>query len=97
MVSPGRPMVRLMKSGLPISGSGARKTMICWRFGCATGFVPGREGNAHVVAEAADDQVIADQHGVFHRAAGNHARLNQDAFNEQKSKNHPEPGNRFAR
>ena len=90
-------MVRLIKSGKPISGSGARNTIICCRFGSRHRVcVPGSKRDADIVANAADDEVIADQHGFFHRAAGNHARLDDSAFDEKKSEDHPEPGNGLA-
>ena len=58
--------------------------------------MPSGERNAGVVADAADDQMIADEDGVFHRAARNHARLHERAFDEEEREDHPEPGNDFA-
>jgi len=58
--------------------------------------LPAREWNARVVTDAAQNQMVADQNRILHRAAWNHARLHQRALDEQKHQNHPEPGDNFA-
>src|SRR6202000_2519194 len=55
-------------------------------------YVIAREGNTGIEADAADDQVIADQYRILHRAAGNHAGLNKRAFDDEKGQNYPNPG-----
>src|SRR5580704_15226399 len=60
------------------------------------GHVKVRKRNAHVVAEAAHNQVIAYQYGLLHRAAGNHPRLHESAFDYQEGENHPEPRKHLA-
>src|SRR5256885_4365643 len=58
--------------------------------------VPVGEGQAGVVADAAHDEVIADEQSVLHRAGGNDARLADRAVDEQKDEANPEPGDDFA-
>src|ERR1700730_13799850 len=58
--------------------------------------MPIREGHARVVADAAHDQVIADQQRVLHRSRRNHARLADRAVDEQKNQRYPEPRDDFA-
>ena len=95
--SPGRPMQRLMKSGLPSSGQRRAKDddLLALRL-APERHVDIGEGHAGVVAEAAHDQVIADEQRVFHRAAGNHAGLHHGSGDQQERDDHPEPGNDFA-
>src|SRR5215472_11763080 len=40
--------------------------------------------------------MIADQYGVFHGSAGNHARLDDHGFENEECKDDPEPGEQFA-
>src|SRR6266436_3599715 len=53
--------------------------------------VPIGEGNTRVIADAAHDEMIADEQSVLHRAGGNDARLSDGAVDEQKGEAHPEP------
>src|SRR5216683_762744 len=53
--------------------------------------VPIGERNARVVADAAHDEVIADEQSVLHGAGGNDARLSDGAIDEQKGEAYPEP------
>src|SRR5579859_1500946 len=57
--------------------------------------VPIGEGHPSVVADAAHDQVIANEKRVLHGAGGNHAGLADSAVNQQKNQRHPEPGDDF--
>src|SRR4029077_7313022 len=54
------------------------------------------EGNAGVVADAAHDQVVADQESVLHGPRRNHARLAKRAVHKQENENDPHPSNDFA-
>src|SRR5580698_4440565 len=54
--------------------------------------VPVGEGHASVVADAAHDEVVADEKSVFHRAGRNDAGLADGAVDEEKREAHPEPG-----
>src|SRR5581483_10120220 len=67
----------------------------------ALGIAPQRnvkigEGDACIVAEAAHDEVIADEQRVLHGAGGNHARLTDGAVDQQKHQPDPEPRDDFA-
>ena len=50
------------------------------------------EWDSRVVADAAHNQVIADQQRVLHGPGRNHARLADCAINQQKNQSDPEPG-----
>src|SRR6185369_4684478 len=50
------------------------------------------EGDPGVVADAAHDQVIADQQGVFHGARRDHARLTDGAIDQHEDQRDPNPG-----
>src|SRR5580692_10469559 len=58
--------------------------------------MPVREGDTRVVAEAAHDEVVADEQGVFHGARGNHAGLAKCSVNQQEYEDDPHPGNDFS-
>src|SRR2546429_6242218 len=58
--------------------------------------VPVGERHTCVVADAAHDEVIADEQRVLHRARRNDARLADRAVDEQKDEADPEPGDDFA-
>src|SRR5579859_3752355 len=51
--------------------------------------------NAKSVAERADDHVVADEHGVFHGAAGNQAALRHGALDDEKREKEPDPRDNF--
>ena len=95
--SPGTPMQRLMKSGIALVGQRRAKhdNLLPLRIAPQRNVI-WREGNSSVVAEAAHDQMIADQHRRLHRAARNHARLHEGAFDEKKRDDDPKPGNDLA-
>src|SRR5579859_130948 len=66
-------------------------------FGTAPeGNVPVRERNPGVVADAAHDEVVADEQRFFHGAGRNDARLADGAVNQQENEPDPKPGNDFA-
>src|SRR5271166_1527932 len=50
------------------------------------------EGDSGIVANAAHDEVIADEQGVFHGAGRNDAGLAEGAVDEHKGENDPKPG-----
>src|SRR5208337_1984458 len=67
----------------------------------ALGFAPQRnvnigEGNSGIVADAAHDEVIANEQGVFHGAGRNDAGLAEGAVDEHKGENDPKPGDGLA-
>ncbi len=46
--------------------------------------------------DAANDQVISDQQGIFHGAGRNDARLADRSVDQQKNETNPEPGENLA-
>src|SRR5580693_3528734 len=58
--------------------------------------VPRSEGQAHVVAGAAHDEVIADEQSIFHGFGRNYAGLSDTRINKNEGENNPEPGDGFA-
>ncbi len=54
------------------------------------------ERNSDVVADQGNDEVIANENRVFHRGAGDDARLDDHGFNDEESQNHPEPRDQLA-
>ena len=58
--------------------------------------MPGCEGQAHVVAEAAHDQVIADEQSIFHGLGRNYASLADAGINKKECQDDPEPRDCFA-
>src|ERR1700757_3990062 len=54
------------------------------------------EWNSGVVADAAHDEVVANQQRVFHRAGRNNAGLAEGAVDEHEGEDDPEPGDDFA-
>src|SRR5438270_5454993 len=54
------------------------------------------ERNPSIIADAAHDQMVADQQRIFHRARGNHASLADRSVDEQKYQPDPEPRDDFA-
>jgi len=71
--------------------------MTCWRLGLRQKrHVPIGEGHAGVVADAAHDEVIADEKRILHRAGRNDARLADRAVDEEKHQADPEPGDDLA-
>jgi len=53
--------------------------------------MPIREGQAGVESDAADDQVVADEQGIFHGGGRNDARLADRSVDQQKDETNPEP------
>ena len=58
--------------------------------------MPIREGQAGVVSDADDDQVVSDQQGIFHGGGGNDASLADRSVDQQKHETDPEPGEDLA-
>src|SRR4029077_13999799 len=58
--------------------------------------VPVGERNAGVIANAAHDEVVADEESILHRAGGDDARLADGAVDQKKSEPYPEPGDDLA-
>src|SRR5579859_72143 len=54
------------------------------------------EGDADIVAEAAHDEVIADEQRIFHGAGRNDARLADGGVDEKENQNEPSPRDDFA-
>src|SRR5260221_4341501 len=54
------------------------------------------ERNADVVAEAAHDEVVADEQSIFHGLGGNDASLADGGIDEEKNQNDPSPCDDFA-
>src|SRR5207245_9004933 len=50
-----------------------------------------REGQADIIAEAAHEQMIANEQSALHRGGGNHAGLHHDAGKQEHSEAHPNP------
>ena len=55
-----------------------------------------RERQADVVAEAAHQQMVADQQRVLHGSRRDHAGLHHGAGDQEKCQRHPDPGEQFA-
>ena len=55
-----------------------------------------REGQADIIAEAAHEQMIANEQSALHRGGGNHAGLHHGAGNQEKCQGHPNPGEQLA-
>src|SRR6266568_1318943 len=53
--------------------------------------VPVGKGNTRVIADAAHDEMIANEKSFFHRARGNNTRLADGAVDKQKGEAYPEP------
>lgn len=58
--------------------------------------MPIRKGQAGIVSDTANDQVIADQQGVFHGSRGNDAGLPNRSVDQQEDETNPEPRENFA-
>src|ERR1700675_42127 len=58
--------------------------------------MPTCERNSGIVADAAHDQVIANQQGIFHGARRNYARLPNRSINQQKRQADPKPRDNLA-
>src|SRR5256885_9535944 len=54
------------------------------------------ERNADVVAEAAHDEVVADEQSILHGLGGNNASLADGGIDEEKNQNDPSPCDDFA-
>src|SRR5271156_1244612 len=54
------------------------------------------ERDSRIVTRAADDQVVAYQNSILHRAAGNHSRLHHRGFQQKERHHHPKPRQHLA-
>src|SRR5439155_1077337 len=54
------------------------------------------ERNAHVVAEAAHDEVVADEQSIFHGLGGNNSSLADGGIDKKENQNDPSPCDDFA-
>ena len=53
--------------------------------------MPVGERQTGVVSDAADNQVVSDEHSIFHGAGRNDARLADRSVDQQKDETNPEP------
>ena len=94
--SPGMPISRLMKSCVRARNRRAKNDHLLTARLAPEAQMVVREGHAGVVAEAAHEQMIADEQRLLHGTRGNHAGLHHRAGDQQERQRHPAPGAQFA-